>query len=159
MGKDGGFFRGDVQAPLIAGVALIAVFAIYAVRRGNRALVNVRLLAHRPVWSASVLLFLSGASLYGAMLLLPLYWQEVRGFDVLGADLPLAPQGVGALISRSIAGRLTDSLGAKRVAIGGFVLVGLSTVPSPSPPRRRTSGGSSPCWSCAGSVSAPRWCP
>jgi len=128
-GKADGFSRGDVLAPLVAGVTLIAVFAIYAVRRGERALVDIRLLAHRPVWSASALLFLSGASLYGAMLLLPLYWQEVRGFDALTAGLLLAPQGVGALISRSIAGRLTDSLGAKWVAIGGFAIVGLSTIP------------------------------
>lgn len=129
VGHPGGFSRPDVFAPLVAGLALIAVFAVHAVRRGDRALVDIRLLAHRPVWSASVLLFLSGASLYGAMLLLPLYWQEVRGFDALAAGLLLAPQGVGALVSRSIAGRLTDSLGPKWVAIGGFALVGLSTVP------------------------------
>jgi EmrB/QacA subfamily drug resistance transporter len=128
-GKAGGFSRGDVLVPLIVGVLLIAVFAIHAVRRGDRALVDIRLLAHRPVWSASALLFLSGASLYGAMLLLPLYWQEVRGFSALAAGLLLAPQGVGALVSRSIAGRLTDSLGARWVAIGGFALVALSTVP------------------------------
>ena len=128
-GKAGGFSRADVLVPVIAGLTLIAAFAIYAVRRGDRALVDVRLLAHRTVWSASALLFLSGASLYGAMLLLPLYWQEVRGFDALGAGLLLAPQGIGALVSRSIAGRLTDSLGARWVAIGGFALVGLSTVP------------------------------
>ncbi|MES2171099.1 MAG: MDR family MFS transporter [Actinomycetota bacterium] len=128
-GKTNGFARGDVLVPLIAGVALIVVFALYAIRKGEGALVDVRLLRHRPVWSASVMLFLSGASLYGAMLLLPLYWQEVRGFDALGAGLLLAPQGIGALVSRFFAGRLTDSIGAKAVAIVGFLVVGLATVP------------------------------
>ena len=42
---------------------------------------DVRLLARRPVASASAVLFFSGFSLYGAMLLLPLYYQEVRGFS------------------------------------------------------------------------------
>jgi EmrB/QacA subfamily drug resistance transporter len=128
-GKSGGFARADVLVPLIVGLALIASFAVYAVRKGDAALVDVRLLRHRPVWSASVLLFLSGAALYGAMLLLPLYWQEVRGYDALGAGLLLAPQGIGALASRFFAGRLTDAIGAKTVAIGGFVIVALATVP------------------------------
>ena len=129
VGKAGGFGRGDVLVPVLIGVALIAAFAVHALRRGERALVDIRLLRHRAVWSTSVLLFLSGASLYGAMLLLPLYWQEVRGFDALGAGLLLAPQGIGALVSRFFAGRLTDTLGAKPVAIAGFAIVALATVP------------------------------
>ncbi|CAN5210522.1 MDR family MFS transporter [soil metagenome] len=129
VGKDGGFARGDVLAPVLIGLVLIVAFVLHALRKRERALVDIRLLRHRGVWSASVLLFLSGASLYGAMLLLPLYWQDVRGFDALGAGLMLAPQGVGALASRFFAGRLTDSLGAKWVAIGGFVIVALATVP------------------------------
>jgi EmrB/QacA subfamily drug resistance transporter len=127
--KSGGFGRTDVLVPLIAGVVLLAAFALYAIRRRENALVDVRLLARRPVAAASVLLFLSGASLYGAMLLLPLYFQEVRGHDVLLAGLLLAPQGVGTLLSRSIAGRLTDSLGAKWVAVVGFAIVGIATIP------------------------------
>ncbi|CAN5396079.1 MDR family MFS transporter [soil metagenome] len=128
-GKDGGFGRADVLAPLLVGLALIVAFVVYALRKGEGALVDVRLFRHRPVWSASVLLFLSGASLYGGMLLLPLYWQDVRGFDALGAGLLLAPQGIGTLFSRSLAGRLTDAIGARTVAIVGFVIVGLSTIP------------------------------
>jgi EmrB/QacA subfamily drug resistance transporter len=127
--KSGGFARGDVLVPMLAGVALLAAFALYAIRRGDRALVDVRLLAGRPVAVASVLLFLSGASLYGAMLLLPLYFQEVRGQEVLLAGLLLAPQGLGTLLSRSLAGRLTDSIGAKWVTVVGFAIVGVATVP------------------------------
>lgn len=128
-GKADGFARADVFVPVIAGLVLLAGFAVYAARKGGQALVDVRLFAHRPVWSASALLFLSGAALYGAMLLLPLYWQEVRGMDALGAGLLLAPQGIGALLSRSLAGRLTDAVGAKWVTVVGFAIVGIATVP------------------------------
>ena len=41
------------------------------------------------------MLFFSGFSLYGAMLLLPLYYQQVRGVYALTAGLMLVPQGVG----------------------------------------------------------------
>jgi hypothetical protein len=52
-------------------------------------------------------LFFSGLSLYAAMFLLPLYYQEVRGQDALAAGLLLAPQGLGALLNRPV-GPLVD---------------------------------------------------
>jgi EmrB/QacA subfamily drug resistance transporter len=127
--KSDGFTRTDVLVPLLLGVALVVAFVFYGIRRGDRALIDVRMLAHRQVASASVLMLLTGASLYGALLLLPLYWQDVRGADALGAGLLLAPQGIGTLLSRSIAGRLTDTIGAKWVALVGFAIVGIATVP------------------------------
>lgn len=126
---DGGLSRTDVWLPALIGVLLLVVFTVTQVRRPADALIDLRLLRRRPVASASVVLFLSGAALYGSMLLLPLYFQVVRGTDVLTAALLLIPQGVGALASRSIAGRLTDTLGARVVAISAFVLIGLATVP------------------------------
>jgi predicted MFS family arabinose efflux permease len=63
------------------------------------------------------------------MLLLPLYWQQVRGEDALGAGLLLIAQGVGALASRTLAGRLTDSVGGRRVAVVGFAVLAVATVP------------------------------
>jgi EmrB/QacA subfamily drug resistance transporter len=129
VNQDGGFGRSDVLLPVLVGLALIAGFAGWALRARGRALIDVRLFRHRPVSSASMLLFLSGASLYGSMLLLPLYWQQVRGTDALGAGLLLIPQGVGTLCSRSLAGRLTDQFGARWVAVVGFAIVAAATVP------------------------------
>jgi MFS family permease len=74
-------------------------------------------------------LFFSGFSLYGAMLLLPLYYQEVRGVSALTAGLMLVPQGVGTLLSRGLAGRLTDTIGARPIAVAGFAIVAAATVP------------------------------
>ena len=50
----------------------------------------------------------SASSLFGAMLILPLYYQVVRGESALVAGLLLAPQGIGAAMAMPIAGRLTD---------------------------------------------------
>jgi EmrB/QacA subfamily drug resistance transporter len=126
---DGGFGQASVLVPVAAGAVLLAAFGVWAVRRGGAALVDVRLFSHRPLTASAALMFLAGAALYGAMLLLPLYYQELRGADALGAGLLLIPQGVGALLSRSLAGRLTDSVGPRWVALGGFVVVALATVP------------------------------
>jgi hypothetical protein len=125
--QEGGFGRADALGPLLAGAVLLVTFALYSVRRAGNALVDVRLFAHRPLASASALTFLSGAALYGGMVLLPLYWQDVRGADALRAGLLLAPQGIGALLSRPLAGGLSDRIGARWVAFTGFAIVGLAT--------------------------------
>jgi EmrB/QacA subfamily drug resistance transporter len=131
-GSSAGFAHPGVIAPLVIGVALIGAFTGYALRLGRRngqPLVDVSLLSHRPVASASAVLFFSGFSLYGAMLLLPLFYQEVRGASALAAGIMLVPQGIGTLLSRNVAGRLTDKIGARPIAAAGFVIVAAATVP------------------------------
>ena len=129
IASDGGATRADVWLPVLAGLALLAAFAIAQLRRPDAALVDLQLLRQRPVAASSVVLFLSGAALYGSMLLLPLFFQIVRGADVLSAGLLLIPQGLGALASRALAGRLTDTVGARVVAMCGFAVLGLATIP------------------------------
>jgi len=74
-------------------------------------------------------MFLSGLSLYGALFLLPLYYQDVRGAGVLEAGLLMAPQGIGSLLPRKLAGRLTDSIGARPVVLAGMLVAAAATVP------------------------------
>lgn len=128
-GSQGGFGHVEVLAPLIAGVVLLVGFAAWARRRGDRALIDIRLFRHRPLTTSSALMFISGTALYGAMLLLPLYWQQIRGEDALGAGLLLIPQGVGALASRTLAGKLTDAIGGRWVAVAGFAVMAVGTIP------------------------------
>jgi EmrB/QacA subfamily drug resistance transporter len=129
VSRAGGFGRPDVWAPALGGAVLLVAFVLWALRRQDRALVDVRLLRHRPLAASAALMFLTGATLYGAMLLLPLSFQELRGTDALGAGLLLIPQGVGSLLSRSIAGRLNDRIGGRSVALVAFAVVGIATVP------------------------------
>lgn len=126
---DAGFAAARVLAPLLGGLALVAAFVVWAVRRPSGALIDLRLFRNGPTASASALGFLTGAALYGAMLLMPLYWQQVRGEDALGAGLLLIPQGVGALLSRTIAGRAMDQYGPRVVAMVGFTVCCAGTVP------------------------------
>jgi EmrB/QacA subfamily drug resistance transporter len=134
VSKSGGFGRGDVQLPLIAGLVLLAAFVAWALRRTSTrragpALIDVRLLRIRSIGASCAVLFLTGACIYAAMFLLPLYWQELHGFSVLDAALLLIPQGVGSLATRTLAGKLTDRIGGRAVAVAGFTLIALATVP------------------------------
>jgi MFS family permease len=83
----------------------------------------------RSVGSASAVLFFSGFSLYGAMLLLPLFYQDVRGATTLGAGVMLVPQGVGTFMSRFVTGSNIDGFGSRILTVAGFVIVAAATVP------------------------------
>jgi EmrB/QacA subfamily drug resistance transporter len=127
-GTGSGFGHADVVVPLIVGAALLAGFVVYALR-GSRPLVEVRLLAKRSVASSSAVLFFSGFALYGAMLLMPLYYQDVRGASALSAGVLLVPQGVGTILSRFVTGSAIDRIGARVIALSGFAIVTVSTIP------------------------------
>ncbi|MFB4302481.1 MDR family MFS transporter [Actinomadura sp. NTSP31] len=118
-----------VALPLTGGLALLVGYVWWALRRGPDALLDIRLFRHRALASSTALVFLTGAALYGTMLLLPLYWQQVRGESALGAALLLIPTGVGALLSRALAGRYMDRFGSRPVAIAAFALTFAATVP------------------------------
>ncbi|WP_194899028.1 MDR family MFS transporter [Catenulispora pinisilvae] len=127
-GTGSGFGHANVIIPLVIGVVLLVAFVGYALRKSSP-LVEIRLLAKRSVASSSSVLFFSGFSLYGAMLLMPLYYQEVRGATALSAGLMLVPQGVGTLLSRTVAGGVIDRFGARVIASAGFAVVALATIP------------------------------
>jgi EmrB/QacA subfamily drug resistance transporter len=124
-----GFGQARVIIPLVAGAVLLAAFIWHALRTAVVPLVDLRLFRHRGFTGASTLMFLAGLSIYGAMLLLPLYFQQERGLSALTAGLLLVPQGVGSILPRTIVGRLTDKLGARPVSIVGIVLAAVGTVP------------------------------
>ena len=72
-----GFGQPDVLVPVAAGVVLLAVFVIRGLSATSGVL-DLKLFRVRSFTGASSLMFISGLSLYGALFLLPLYFQEVR---------------------------------------------------------------------------------
>ena len=125
----GGFGHLRVLIPLLAGAVLLAGFAVHALRMTGEPLVDLRLFRSRSFAATSSLMFLAGLSIYGAMLLLPLYFQQARGYSALTAGLLLVPQGVGSILPRTIVGKLTDRIGPRPVSVAGIVLAAAGTVP------------------------------
>ena len=94
------------------------VFVLHALRV-ERPLLDVRLYANRIFGAASLTTFGLGAALFGAMILVPLYYQEVRHESVIVTGLLTGPQGLGMLLVMPLAGRLTDRFGGGRLALVG----------------------------------------
>jgi EmrB/QacA subfamily drug resistance transporter len=118
----GGLGSARALAGLGASVALVALFVSHALRHGSQALVDVSLFAQRGFAAAAGANLLIGIALFGALILLPLYYQLVRGESPLSTGLLLVPQGLGAALAMPIAGRLTDELGARIVVPAGIAL-------------------------------------
>ena len=129
VSSSGGFGHAGVLVPLLAGATLLACFGLHALRTTGEPLVDLRLFRSRAFSGASGLMFLAGLSIYGAMLLIPLYLQQARGYSALAAGLLLVPQGVGSVLPRTIVGKLTDKLGPRPVTLAGVVLAGVGTIP------------------------------
>jgi EmrB/QacA subfamily drug resistance transporter len=128
IGTTGGFSSPKVIVPIVAGIALVALFIAHA-RRAPRPLLDVNLYRRRTFSAASITTFCLGAALFGAMILLPLYYQQVRGESVLATGLLIAPQGLGAALAMPFSGRLTDRVGGGPLALFGVVLTTLTTIP------------------------------
>lgn len=63
------------------------------------------------------------------MLVLPLYYQQVRGESVLFTGFLLIIQGVGMLLTRSWIGRLIDSIGSRIIVVTSLVITIAGTLP------------------------------
>ena len=121
VGSRGTLADGVAVAALAAGLVLVAAFCVHALRTSNP-LVDVRLFALRGFATAAATNLVLGIALFGVGLLVPLYFQIVRGSSPLEAGLLLIPQGVGAALAMPLAGALTDKIGARRVVAAGVVV-------------------------------------
>jgi EmrB/QacA subfamily drug resistance transporter len=121
VGNTGGFSTRAILTAAV-GLVLLTMFTRHARGRGGAALLDLSLFARRGFASSAVANFLLPMALFGTLLLLPLYYQLVRGQDTLHVGLLLAPQGLGAALAMPLAGWLTDKIGARVVVLTGVVI-------------------------------------
>src|SRR5947209_12558551 len=128
IGSTGSFTATKVLVPLIVGTGLVILFARHALRI-PRPLLDLRLFKRPTFSSASIAMFFLAAALFGGMILLPLYWQQIRHESVVNAGLLMAPQGIGAALAMPFAGRLSDRYGGGPIALIGVSITALLTIP------------------------------
>lgn len=111
------------------GIIFLVIYAIYALFRKRQAVMPLFLFKRRNFTGSMIGLVLAGIVNNGPMLLLPLFFQNLRGQTVAEAGLSLISQGIGMLIARPIIGRFVDLIGARRVLIVGLLVTLVGTVP------------------------------
>jgi len=114
--------------PTAAGLVLIAGFFAHSWRT-DAPLIDIRTFTHSRAGAAAGVFTLFAISFFGALLLIPLYYQSVRGASALDAGLLLAPQGLGAMVTMPLAGKLTDKYGPNYLPAAGIPLLVIGMAP------------------------------
>jgi EmrB/QacA subfamily drug resistance transporter len=133
---------GEFSAPrvwlsMLVGVLLIAAFVRHSFRP-EHPLLDLRLFGNRNLAVSIITMFMFAAAFFGGLLLVPTYFQEIRGESTLHAGLLVAPQGLGAMVTMPIAGRLVDKMPVGRITpfgLAGIVIgmFGLTQVTATTP--------------------------
>ncbi|OUM45648.1 MDR family MFS transporter [Arthrobacter sedimenti] len=128
IGETGGHIGPGVIAPLAFGAAALAVFIARQVtlQRRDRALLDLRTFTTPSFTLSLVVLAICALVLFGSLILLPLYMQNVLGFTVLQSGLMLLPGGLAMGLSSPVIGRIYDRFGPPPVAIPGTMLITLA---------------------------------
>lgn len=110
--------------PLTAGVIALVAFVLrqLALQRSDRALLDLRTLL-APMFAIGVgLMFVLMASLFGTIILLPIYAQQVLGLDPLATGLLLLPGGLLMGLMGPVVGRVYDRRGPRVLVVPGAAL-------------------------------------
>jgi EmrB/QacA subfamily drug resistance transporter len=121
---EGTVASGKVLIPALVGLVLLVSFVLHALRK-EHALIDLGLFKNRNLTVSTTTLSIFTVAFMGAMLLLPSYFLQVRGETTLHAGLLIAPQGLGAMLTMPMAGRLTDRIGPGKLVLPGIVLIAL----------------------------------
>jgi len=112
---------------LVASAVLMGTFVLRQLRTSEPLLQLSLFRDHTFSW-AMALSFVVVTAMFGTMLLLPLYLQEVHGYDAIETGLLLLPQAAMAAVSMPLGGFLTDRIGPKWVVATGMVLLTIGSV-------------------------------
>jgi len=117
-----------VLVPGVIGLALIIAFVFHALRK-DHPLIDLHLFKNRQLSVAVITTSLFIVAFMGAGLLFPSYFIQVGGHTTLAAGLLMAPQGIGAMLTMPVAGRLVDKIGPGKIVLTGLplILIGLGT--------------------------------
>jgi EmrB/QacA subfamily drug resistance transporter len=122
-----GWGSADTLLPLAGGAAIVVVFCLYELRQASP-LIEMRVFRDAAFSAAMMVNFLIALALFGTVLLVPLFLQQVQGYGALDAGVVLAAQGVAAAVAMPIGGLLTDRFGARQVVPFGLALLTGATI-------------------------------
>lgn len=127
-------------AVLVVGVVCLVAFALLQVRlqKSDTALLSLKPFKYSMFTRSLLMMLMMMVALFGALILLPLFLQSVRGLDTLATGLLMLPGGLLMALLAPFVGRLYDRVGPKPlVGPGAAVLVlslfGLSLLSAETP--------------------------
>ncbi|MGO2683340.1 MAG: MDR family MFS transporter [Microbacterium sp.] len=122
-GESGGATIGVVSL-VVGGIALaLFVWRQIVLQRVDDALLDLRVFRSRNYTLAVIVMAILAMSMFGTLVLLPQYLQNVAGLDALQSGLVLLPGSVLMGLLGPIMGRIYDARGTRTLLVPGTIMV------------------------------------
>jgi EmrB/QacA subfamily drug resistance transporter len=115
-----------VELSIIIGLISLAFF-VYRETTVDTPLLNLRVFANVTFTMSTLVGMIVNMAMFGAMLLLPIYIQNIRGYTALESGLLLLPGALLMGVMSPISGILFDRFGVRPLAIIGLTITALTT--------------------------------
>ncbi|HCW8935182.1 TPA: DHA2 family efflux MFS transporter permease subunit [Staphylococcus aureus] len=116
----------EIETMFAIGIIFIILFVIRELRM-KAPMLNLEVLKFPTFTLTTVINMVVMLSLYGGMILLPIYLQNLRGFSALDSGLLLLPGSLIMGLLGPFAGKLLDTIGLKPLAIFGIAVMTYAT--------------------------------
>ncbi|WP_442862449.1 DHA2 family efflux MFS transporter permease subunit [Bacillus sp. USDA818B3_A] len=124
-GNDG-WSSGTVVVSLTIGVLFILAF-IWRELTTDKPMLDLRVFKYDIFALTTIISMIVNMAMFGAMILLPIYLQNIRGFTALESGLLMLPGAIVMGIMSPISGALFDKIGARWLGVIGLTITVITT--------------------------------
>jgi len=119
-----------LQSEIIIGLSCVAAAAFWLFLINSfyskHPFVDPLLLANRNFSIGLVLRAMFGLILFGSLILVPPYLQNIAGYPLIDSGLIMAPRGIGTMVSAFVVGRLVSVADPRHLVAGGMTMAAVS---------------------------------
>ena len=116
-------------ASLALSALLLVVFLLWAARKKDDAIIDLRLFKDGIFSAAVVTQFLLAGTAFASQMLVPVFLTRAGGLSPSEVGLLLAAQGLGMMITFPFVGLLVDRFGNRAVSVGGTLTALAGMIP------------------------------
>jgi len=112
------------------GLLLMVAFAVYELRYSKDPVLDLNLFKNYNFTIASIVIWFNAMVVFGSLILLPIFLEQIRQPNLKPTDVGLAlmPVGLASIVTTALAGRvLYSKLGTRLMAFVGVVLLAVSS--------------------------------
>jgi DHA2 family multidrug resistance protein len=115
-----------VKLAVVAFICLVTFIIVEL--KSSEPVLNLREFKDSSFASANVIQCVAFFVLFGSIVLLPLFLQQLMGYNAFLAGMALAPGGIATLITMPIIGQLVTKINPKGILMTGLLVVAYSMV-------------------------------
>jgi MFS family permease len=120
-GRAGWSSTETITGLIVGGIALL-LFIMVELRQ-KQPLLELRVFGSSDFTRGIVIAWIAQIAMFGAMVLIPFFLQQIRGYTPFQTGLIMLPQALAAGVFMPIGGRLFDKIGARPLVITGLSVI------------------------------------